>query len=230
MRKIVLLVFMIGIATLSYAQPYNIDFSFTLGMPKGDFSNSLDRNAFGVDLAFMYQINAELPLHFGIGLIYQTYGYKEGDAAFLGRFGEDDLDVETRNNFSIPQILMRIEPSFYRLSPFLEGSIGVNYIFTDSSISGSYDNDESTYEVNYKDFTTSFGIGAGAKYLIWEKLNENNVYIGFELFIKMKHFLGGEAKYLKEGDMKALSDDVEYIISKSRTDLTTFNIGVVLNL
>ena len=30
--------------------------------------------------------------------------------------------------------------------------------------------------------------------------------------------------------MKALSDDVEYIISKSRTDLTTFNIGVVLNL
>jgi hypothetical protein len=41
--------------------------------------------------------------------------------------------------------------------------------------------------------------------------------------------LGGEALYLKEGDLIPNGNNLEYVVSQSRTDLTTFNVGLVFN-
>ena len=45
------------------AQPFNFDISFALGSPQGDFGQSLNRNAYGLDAAFTYQLGREIPLH-----------------------------------------------------------------------------------------------------------------------------------------------------------------------
>jgi len=47
--------------------------------------------------------------------------------------------------------------------------------------------------------------------------------------VKAKYMLGGNASYLREGDLVRNGDFIDLNIRESRTDLTTFNIGVAFN-
>jgi len=229
MKKIHLTLVITLVAITGFAQPFNVDISFALGTPQGDFQQSLDRNSYGLDLAFTYQVGRDIPLHIGAGMVYQNYGWRERSAQFIDGVPEVDVNVRTTNNLITPQLLMRLEPRYGGFSPFVEGSIGFNYLYTESSIRDEYEDDEIASSVNYDYFTSNVGIGGGAKFLLWEGYDEDGDFWGIHLFLKTKYMLGGEALYLREGDLVANGNDLELNLSRSRTDLTTFNVGVVFN-
>ncbi len=229
MKKMLLTVSVILMALSAQGQDFNFDISFAIGSPQGDFAQSLDRDAYGLDAAFTYKVGREIPLHLGVGIMYQNYGWRERETQFVEGVPEVDVNVRTTNNLITPQFIMRLEPRLGGFSPFIEGSIGFNYLYTQSSIRDEYEDEEIASSINYDYFTSNYGIGGGAKFRLWEGYDEDGDFWGVHLFIKTKYMLGGEAQYLKEGDLIARGNDLEYIISRSRTDLTTFNIGVLFN-
>ncbi|MCR9131522.1 MAG: porin family protein [bacterium] len=211
------------------AQPFNFDISFAMGTPQGAFQQSLERDSYGVDFAFTYQIGRDIPIHIGAGMMYQNYGWRERETQFIDGVPEVDVNVRTTNNMITPQLIMRIEPNLGSFSPFIEGSVGFNYLYTQSSITDLYDDEEIASTVNYDYFTSNSGIGAGAKFRLWEGFNDDGDFVGLHLILKTKYMLGGEALYLKEGDLIPNGNNLDYVVSQSRTDLTTFNIGLVFN-
>ncbi|MCG8373868.1 MAG: PorT family protein, partial [Balneolales bacterium] len=211
------------------AQPFNVDVSFAVGTPQGSFGQSLDREAYGVDLGFTYQPIREIPFHFGFGLIYQNYGWRERSSQFIAGVPEVDVSVRTTNNMVTPQLLFRLEPDMGFFSPFVESSIGFNYLYTESSIRDVYFDEEIASTINYDYATSNYGIGGGAKFALWEGFSGDGDFLGVHLILKAKYMVGGHAYYLKEGDLVNRNGELIYNLSSSRTDLTTFNIGVVLN-
>jgi len=229
MKKIHLTFAILLTALTLQAQPFNFDISIAVGTPQGDFGQSLDRNSYGADFAFTYQVGREIPLHVGVGMMYQNYGWREREAQFVDGVPEVDVNVRTTNNLISPQFIMRLEPKIGGFSPFVEGSIGFNYLYTESSIRDTYEHEEIASTVNYDFYTSNMGIGGGAKFLLWEGFDEDGDFWGIHLIVKTKFMLGGEAMYLKEGDLIPRGNGLDYIVTRSRTDLTTFNIGVVFN-
>ena len=217
------------VAAGTNAQPFNMEISFALGSPQGDFRQSLERDSYGLDLAFTYQLSKNSPIHVGAGFLYQNYGWVERNSTFLPDIPEVSVNVRTTNNMITPHLILRIQPELGGFSPFMEGTWGFNYLFTESSIHDEWDDEEIASSVNYDYTTSNVGIGGGAKIRLWEGYDDDGDFIGVHLLLKSRYMLGGEALYLKEGDLINHGNTLEYNVSKSRTDITTFNVGFVLS-
>lgn len=212
-----------------YSQSHNFDIGFAFGTPQGSFQQVLERNAYGIDASYTYQINPQIPIHVGVGMLYQNYGWKERNAQFVEGVPEVDVQVRTTNNLITPQLIMRLEPEINGFTPFLEATMGFNYLFTQSSITDDFSEDDIASTVNYDYTTSNYGVGAGAKLRLWEGFDDEGNFFGVHLLLKTKYMIGGEALYLREGDLVAVGNELEYNLSRSRTDLTTFNVGLVFN-
>ena len=208
-------------------QDYNIDLSFALGSPQGSFAQTLERDSYGIDASFTTKV-PKMPIHIGAGFIYQNFGWTERNEYFNSNIPEVDVRVRTTNNMITPHLLLRLEPDFGFMSPFLEGSVGFNYLYTHSSVINDWD-EELSGTVNYDYLTSNFGMGGGMKFRLYEGFDDEGEYLGVALVLRARRMIGGEALYMREGDLVSTSGGLEYNLNKSRTDLTTFNIGFMLN-
>ncbi len=222
-----LFVFALGNSFLISAQPFNLDLNFAVGTPQGSFANVLDRNSYGLDVAFTFQLPYS-PIYLGGGIGYQNYGWKER-TTFLEDVPEIDLTVRTTNNIVTPYLLARIESPTGIMRPFIEGSVGFNYLYTETSLVDEYDDEDIASDVNHDHVTTNTGLGGGFKIKLYEGFDSDGDFIGVSLMMKAKYMLGGNASYLKEGDLTRNGNYVDLNIRESRTDLATFNIGVAFN-
>ncbi|MFV1883176.1 MAG: hypothetical protein ACMZ7B_01605 [Balneola sp.] len=229
MKKLKVFVFgILLIPGFTAAQGFNFDIGFALGTPQGSFQQSLDRNAYGLDMAATYQI-PNSPIHFGIGGVYQNFGWQERSEFFSPDIQEVRVRVRTTNNMFTPHLLMRFEPQYGIIKPFVEGMVGFNYLYTESSVLDDWDEGELASSVNHDYYTPSYGVGGGVKFKLYEGFDDDGDFFGISLIVKTKYMLGGEADYLKEGDLIRTRRGVDYNVSRSRTDLTTFNVGFVFN-
>ena len=227
-RGIITLIILLAIPGALFAQAFNFDIGFALGTPNGSFQQSLDRNSYGLDMGATYQI-ANSPIHIGGGLVYQNFGWAERSEYFSPDIQEVKLKVRTTNNMATPHFLMRIEHNIGAVSPFVEGMIGFNYLYTESSVVDDWGDEEIASSVNYNSYASSYGIGGGMKFRLYEGYDDDGDFIGVSLIVKTKYMLGGEADYLKEGGLTRTRRGLKYDVSRSRTDLTTFNVGFVLS-
>lgn len=228
MKKLILLFFFLsGNLFLVSAQPFNIDLNFAVGAPQGGFAEELDRNSYGLDIVFTYQIPYS-PIHIGAGIGYQNYGWKQR-STYIDGIPEVDLDVRTTNNIITPHLLARIEAPYGFVQPFIEGSMGFNYLYTETSLIDDYHEEDIASDVNHDYITTNSGLGGGFKINLYEGFDEDGDYRGISLMMKAKYMLGGNASYLREGDLIRNGNFLDLNIRESRTDLVTFNIGVSFN-
>ena len=225
-KGIALLIIVAGLSGVVTAQPFNIDLSFAMGTPKGSFSNALDRNLYGIDMALTYQLQGT-PLHFGMGLQYQNFGWSESYDYY-----SFDGKVRTTHDMISPHLLMRIEaPLSYIsiVSPFVEGIVGFNYLYTESKVVDFWSDEETPGTINYDHATPSYGIGGGLRIRLFEEFDFDGDYLKIAFLIKTRYMVGGEAVYLKEGGLTSTSSGLNYNLERSRTDLVTLNFGFVLS-
>lgn len=228
MKRIFFLTAFILSALPVNAQEINLDLSFAYGTPKGDFSQVLDRDVYGLEGALTYQV-PHSPIHLGIGMTYQNYGWKERYEYFSPAIQEVQVKVRTTNNMFIPHLVARLEPDLGFFSPFVEGTLGLNYMYTQSSVIDEWDEEEIASTINYDYLTTSSGIGGGVKFRIYEGYDHEGDYLKVSMIIKSRFMLGGVADYLREDDLIRSRRGIEYSVNRSRTDLSTFHVGFVLS-
>ena len=84
---------------------------------------------------------------------------------------------------------------------------------------------------NASDFVFSYGFGGGLDILLSQNFNESgNLYF----FINGRYLYGGEAKYLKQGDIEFSDPEngpvtTNFNWSESATDLLQISFGLMLN-
>ncbi len=207
--------------------------AFSAGVPQGDFEQTLNDNGFGISGNLMFNLGAS-PFAFGAEVDYLTYGSETRNVPFSTTIPDVRVDVETSNNILQAHLLLRAQNDQGFIRPYADGLLGFNYLFTETSVRDEDDfaeEDEIASSTNFDDFAFSYGFGGGLMFRLHEyepnrDVEPNARPITILLDLRMRYLLGGQAEYLKRGDLERIDGEVVINPVKSETDLMTFNIGV----
>jgi len=233
--KNLLLISILITAVTSMAVTGTGGFSLALGLPQNEFQDNIDRLGFGVNFDFGAKFNPYFALMGAFGL--QGYGTEKRTEPFSTTIPDVFVEVTTNNNFLFFQLAPRIYAPFPFVTPYIEGRVGLNYLWTDTRIENIRDDEEIASSTNFDDVTHSYGGGGGLLIKAFDKSakpkskresenSPNAVYID----IRAIYAMGGQAEYLKEGSIHRDSNgQVLYDVSQSRTNLLTISAGVAVD-
>jgi hypothetical protein len=203
--------------------------SIVYGRPSGAFADYVEQG-FGVDGFGRWKVDRRGVFSLGLEGGWLQYGRETKRVPLSSTIGRVEVDVTTSNNIIFlgagPQLMA---PSG-ALRPYINGSAGFSYLFTESSVDGDdrdygYGNDGSfAKSTNYSDFVFATTGGAG-------------VYIPFGaqrragLDIGVRYHNSGRGKYLKEGSIVDRPGTTPLIFPiESETHLLSWRIGFVTGL
>ncbi|AFN73919.1 hypothetical protein MROS_0676 [Melioribacter roseus P3M-2] len=212
-------------ATCAYGQ--SLGGSLMLGFPQSEFKDNVNRAGYGIQFqGQLWETTREMPYTFGLSFSYMVYGEVSETRPFPG-FPEVYLDVNRMNNMANAHFLFYLSPFEGAFRPYLEGLFGGSYLFTTSEVKSRHSDEPFAEDTNYDDFNWSYGGGFGTQFLLTENLPGINSLF---LDVKFRYLYGTEAEYLTEEDIEIVSmTQVRYNVRRSRTDVLTFGIGVVVN-
>lgn len=230
---LVLIGLILNVASIEAQTPFQAGVNFLMGFPQDEFSENIDNPGFGLSGHFGYQI-PQTPISLGASLGFLIYGNESRREPLSPNIPDIEVTVETTNNILTGHLLMRIQPtsSHAVVKPYLEGLFGFNYLWTETRLKDSDwdDDDDDISSKNYDDAALSYGGGAGLMFRVYQGKKENSegVY-AINIDLGMRYLFGGEATYLKKGDIKRENNQVIYSPSQSTTDLLHAAVGVTFN-
>lgn len=197
---------------------------FVVGAPTGSFGETVEDPGFG--FALHYGLRPQPALTFGVGLEFLIYGSetRKFDLPLV-----EEFDLTTTNNLAGGFLFAQWRPLSGALQPYGEARLGQHYLWTESKLEDEdwWDDNEVARETNYDDFAMFWGLGGGLLIRLNEGSNPRKP-LGVFLDLKVAYLQGSEAKYLSEGDITIVNNAPVFNASQSETDLTTYELGVVL--
>lgn len=199
---------------------------FMVATPQDEFADYVG-TGFGFGTHFIYAIDPSgvVGLRFDLGFV--NYGREERRACLSTTVGcRIQVEIETSNNI----VVVGVGPHFMvpngRFRPYLTGTAGLAYFFTESSLQGTRDfDDEDFFQTTNFDDATFAWTGAAGVYI---PLRRGMRPISLDLGVR--YHGNGEAQYLREG---SIADEPGAIIItpiESKTNLLVYQIGVVFGL
>lgn len=224
--KTLLLLALLTVATGASALDQEGGVRLILGTPTGEFGDSVDDPGFGLAVHYGVRPTVQPSLTFGVGFDFMIYG---SETRKIRLPLVEDVDLKTDNNLAGGFLFAQWRPFNGPIQPYAEARAGINYLWTDSKLEDEdwWDDDEVGRETNYDDFATFWGGGGG----LLIKLSEGNRGAntpGVLLDLKVTHLLGAEAEYLTEDGITIVDNEPVFEASQSKTDMTTYELGVVL--
>ena len=235
MRRINILIFL--------SIMYGVNFQGNLGLmgqlPKGEFKEQGVPIGFGIDGNGVLYPNPSVGL--GVNIGYGQYGRSSRQIPF--NYFSDLITIEekTTNSIGAGHLFVRIKPfTKIKIQPYAEGLVGLKHLSTTTSLynNNCVDNSDTNHNdceiassTNASDFVFSYGFGGGLDILLSQNFNESgNLYF----FINGRYLYGGEAKYLKQGDIEFSDPEngpvtTNFNWSESATDLLQISFGLMLN-
>jgi len=226
----VFLVFVIlSLVSLGYTQEsFQASANFSLGFPQNEFKDNVNQIGFSGVGHFVYSFRNS-PLSMGLSLGYLNYGSETREESFSIMVPDVYVNVTTTNNIFLCHFLFRVQPQKGRLRPYLDGLIGLNYLYTNTSVlsqSASEDNPIARTNI-YNDLVFSYGAGGGLMIAVLStKKKKREGFFVMYIDLAARYLKGGRAEYLKKGSIHMENDQVLYDVNRSTTDLVTGYIGV----
>lgn len=223
MKRIILLVTVLVISSLPvHSQNFDADINILFGIPQTDFRESLDRNALGLNGSIAFRI-PRLPLYGGLELGIMTYGRDRRIERLSPTIPEIQLEVRTDYDIFTSHLFLRFEPDIHGIRPYVDGLVGLKYLFTESSIrddDGFGEDIAST--TNYDDSSFSYGAGGGIKVEVYDGGRDS-----YMVNLKARYLFGAEASYLQPGSISTdRNGNLIFDESVSRTNLLTIHLGM----
>ena len=221
------------IASSLFSQNFQAGTDFLVGLPQGAFKDNVNRAGYGItgNIGFAPSGYAYM---LGVEFGFMNYGTEKRREPFSTTIPDVTVDVESQNNFAMGHLFARLQPNSGSIRPYLEGTLGGNYLFTKTTIQNQGRGDEEVASsTNLDDFAFSYGGGAGVLVVLAHFDSENppdndDDFKEFLLDVRCRYLVGSEAEYLKEGSIRRVSGQVVYDISKSQTNLLTIQIGIAV--
>ena len=191
-----------------------------VAQPKGEFATQLDTEGFGANIAGLFRVDREGILSIRGDLGGMQYGSETLHVPYLPITGRVSLDVETSNNAFWGSIGPQVTVAAGPVQPYINAAVGFIDLVTTTSVRGS----DSEYEyasTNNSDDIASAWIFGGGVYVPFGRSNTWKLHAG------ARYFYGGEATYLREGDIEDNPDgSITLFPRTSKTDQVTWQLGV----
>ena len=199
--------------------------SFNYARPQGEFGDNVEQG-FGGDVHVIFQPAARGALGLRLDAGFLTYGHERMRVPLSSTIGgRITVDVNTLNNIAFVGVGPQIGLPDGRARPYVGGFAGFTYLYTESSVEGRDDDQAFARTTNYDDATFAYGGRAG----VYFPLRGGPAPISLDLGVV--YLNGGEAEYLREGDIQDNSNgSITFTPSRSDTDLLTFRAGVTVGI
>ncbi len=221
-----------GLGLSAAAQPTSGGVHGVVAVPQGSFADRLDATGFGLSAAFVHHI-AGSPVGVGVEGTFVTYGRETIRERFgSGALSRVDVDVVTTNNIALGHLVLRLQPATGAVRPYGDALVGLAYLFTESRIEDVDFNDDRDIasSTNFDDAAFSYGLGGGIMARVYSGHSSDDGR-PFDVFVdaRIRYLFGGEAKYLREGDIETDADgDPIFFFTESRTDLLLPQLGITI--
>jgi hypothetical protein len=217
------------LSACSLAQPqFQAGGNFSLAYPQREFKDNIKNTGIGGAGHFAYRFG-QSPFLVGAALGFWIYGSETNEVPMIQDVPVM-VDVTTTNSIISGHLLFRIQPQSGMLQPYIDGLFGFHYLNTTTDISSQNswhdDDDEIASSTNFDDAALSYGFGGGLMISVYDAVargREGNLQ-AVAVDMGVRYIQGGEAEYLKEGDIQKNPNRPSP--SRSKTDLTTFHVGV----
>jgi opacity protein-like surface antigen len=157
---------------------------------------------------------------------FLQYGHERKRGCFGGVGGcRVQLDVNTDNNILLFGVGPQLMVPDGRFRPYLTGTAGLAYFFTESSLSGRDEADGFARTNNFDDATFAWTAGGGIYIPLRRRAHPISLDLG------ARYHDNGEARYLREGSITD-NPDGSITISpiRSQTNFVIFHVGVTVGL
>ncbi len=205
------------------------------GLLQGDFKQNTGNDGFGLTAEFLYAPSQSI-LGVGADVGFLIYGSESQRQPLLTNIPDVKVKVTTNNSIFLSHLFLRVQNKEGKLRPYVEGALGLNYLFTQTEINstGDWDDHDDTIAstTNFDDTAFSYGAGGGLMWRVYERSGDSSQ--GHEkplavlLDLRGRYMIGGEAQYLKKGSIRRESGQVFYDAKQSATDMVTIHLGATI--
>ncbi len=229
MKKYTTLLFILLSSYTLFAQSAGINFS--VGIPTGDFKHEVDRAAIGGNLEITFISPREhFPFTFGIDAGYYNYGYYSDNTRFSNGAYYYDADMTRTNNIVRFNLLFRVQPYTYSsIMPYLDMFIGPSYLYTNTSITDKYSNEELISDVNKDSWIWSYGAGAGVLIQLTDSKTDAVPGLGnLYLDLKVRYNMSTQGEYLTENSIQVnpFNGNLYYTSAKTKVEFISISAGI----
>lgn len=194
--------------------------------PQGEFRDFVDQG-WGGGVHYIHRLDRDGLLAVRVDASFLNYGHERFRVPLSSTIGgRIAVDVTTNNNIAFVGVGPQIGAPSGTLRPYVNGFVGVSYIFTESSVEGSRNDYEPfASSTNYDDATFAYGGGAG----LYIPVRRGNSPISIDAGLTYRR--NGRADYLLEGGIEDNPDgSITLHPVRSDTDLLTFHLGVSIGI
>lgn len=194
--------------------------SVLAAQPLGEFDDYIDVGG-GVSGGVMYQLTPNGPLALRADFGYVLYG---SERKRINPFPRLEGDIETNNSIFYAGIGPQVMVPDGRFRPYLGGTVGLSYFFTQSRLDGVTSGTDAILETTNFDDLTFAMTGAGGVYIPLRRgLKPVSLDIG------ARYHANGRARYLREGSIQDNPDNsITVNPIESETNLLTWHLGVTI--
>ena len=191
-----------------------------VAQPKGEFATQIDTQGFGGNVGGLFRLDREGIFSIRGDIGGMQYGSETLHVPYLPITGRVSLDVQTTNALYWGSIGPQITVPVGRFQPYMNAALGVMDFTTQTSVRGSDSRYDYASSTNKDDATSAWIFGGG----VYVPLGAQNMW---KLHAGARYFYGGEASYLKEGDIRDNPNgSVTLFPRRSKTDQVTWQLGV----
>lgn len=192
--------------------------------PEGDFGRFVD-NGFGISGWVGLGLDRKSQVIVGLELGYVNYGRRTQTLPLSPTLPGLFVDLTTTNNVATFGIPVRVELTRGMLRPYVMGSVGLAYFWTETSAKGTSSAGNFASSTNFSDLTANWTGGGGL--VIQVSHGRNPVFIDFGL----RHVANGEVKYLNEDSIRDGGGGTTIITPiRSEANFTLWQVGVAVGL
>jgi Outer membrane protein beta-barrel domain len=226
---LIALALLLGSARTSTGQSRGqFGFDLTVAIPQGAFAQEVSQPGFGGNFHAGVQLG-NTPFMVGVDAGLQVYGYESRWVPLSTTIPDITARVQTTNNIAQLHGLLRMQAPEGAVRPYIDGLYGFKYLYTRTSLQDDTYNEEVLGSTNFDDFALSYGFGAGIDIRVYDgpmgqDERPGRVYLTFGA----RYLLGGEAEFLREGDIERLPGEVRFTTTRSRVDLFQPRVGVTI--
>ncbi|MFL5577284.1 MAG: hypothetical protein ACJ79S_15100 [Gemmatimonadaceae bacterium] len=192
-------------------------------VPQREFGRYVD-HGWGISGYLLAAVDQRGALALRLDGGFLNYGNEKKRACINSTIGcRIDVDVETSNNIAFVGVGPQLMVPNGRFRPYVNGTVGYSYFFTESSLEGSNSGVSFTRTTNYDDGVLSTAAGAG----VYVPLRAGRTPISIDLGARYRW--NGKTRYLREGSIVDFPDgSIEITPIESRTDFVTYQLGVTI--
>ncbi|MDQ3698183.1 MAG: hypothetical protein M3373_09185 [Gemmatimonadota bacterium] len=193
-----------------------------VAQPVGEFGDYVDVGV-GIGGHLIHQLDRTGAFALRADLGFLVYG---SERKRIRPFPRLEADIKTSNNILIASIGPQLMVPSGRLRPYVNGSIGLGYFYTQSTIEGRDARNEGLLNTtNHNDATFAWSGGGGLYIPVRKGLRPVSIDLG------ARFQANGRAEYLREGSIQDnLDNTYSFTPIRSQTDLVIYQIGVAIGL